>query len=98
MVTDAVGSIRTVASFSAEDKIMDMFKKKCEVHLKEGMREKLVSGVGFGLSYFLLFCAYATIFWAGAKFILHGKTSFADVFQVSNDKTLFSGFKYLPLC
>lgn len=82
VATDAVGSIRTVVSFSAEERVMEMYKKKCEGPLKTGIRQGLVSGTGFGVSFFLLFCVYGTIFYVGAKFVEKGKTSFKDVFQV----------------
>ena len=82
MANDAVGGIRTVASFAAEEKMIDLYRKKCEAPLKTGVRLGLVSGIGFGLSFFLLFCVYAAIFWIGAKFVEQGKTTFDDVFQV----------------
>ncbi|XP_050236256.1 ABC transporter B family member 4-like [Mercurialis annua] len=82
VATDAVGNIRTVASFCAEEKVMDLYKKKCEGPLKAGIRQGVISGTGFGISFFLLFSVYATSFYAGAQLVKHGKTSFADVFQV----------------
>ena len=82
MAHDTVGSIRTVASFSAEEKMLNMYSNKCEAPLKMGVRQGVVNGIGFGLSFFLLFCTYAIIFWEGAKFVQKGKTSLADVFQV----------------
>ncbi|MQL71843.1 hypothetical protein Taro_004156 [Colocasia esculenta] len=82
VANDAVGSIRTVASFSAEEKVMDVYKKKCEGPMKTGIRQGLISGIGFGVSFFLLFCTYGTVFYAGAKLVEDGKTTFAKVFRV----------------
>ncbi|XP_042515586.1 ABC transporter B family member 11-like [Macadamia integrifolia] len=82
VANDAVGSIRTVASFCAEEKVMQLYKKKCEGPLKSGIRQGLISGAGFGLSFFLLFCVYATSFYAGAQLVAHGKTTFTKVFRV----------------
>ncbi|XP_078435411.1 ABC transporter B family member 11-like isoform X2 [Wolffia australiana] len=82
VANDAVGSIRTVAAFSAEEKMMELYKAKCEGPLKSGVRLGMISGIGFGVSFFLLFCAYATIFYVGGKFVQDGKTTFSDVFQV----------------
>ncbi|XP_010271028.1 PREDICTED: ABC transporter B family member 21-like [Nelumbo nucifera] len=79
---DAVGSIRTVASFCAEDKVMKLYKKKCEGPLRAGMRQGVISGVGFGLSSFFLYTVYATIFYAGARLVEDGKTTFSKVFHV----------------
>ncbi|KAL9397183.1 hypothetical protein Peur_011436 [Populus x canadensis] len=82
VANDAVGSIRTVASFCAEEKVMQLYRKKCEGPLRTGIRQGLISGAGFGVSFFLLFSVYATSFYVGAQLVQHGKTTFADVFQV----------------
>ncbi|KAL0459830.1 UNVERIFIED_CONTAM: ABC transporter B family member 11 [Sesamum latifolium] len=82
VANDAVGTIRTVASYCAEDKVMELYRKKCEGPLKLGIRQGLISGTGFGLSLALVFFAYATAFYAGARLVEAGKTSFSDVFRV----------------
>ncbi|XP_065859872.1 ABC transporter B family member 11-like isoform X2 [Euphorbia lathyris] len=82
VANDAVGSIRTVASFCAEEKVMQLYKKKCEGPVQTGIRQGLISGIGFGASFFLLFSVYATSFYAGAQLVKHGRATFADVFQV----------------
>ncbi|KAL1189260.1 ABC transporter B family member 4 [Cardamine amara subsp. amara] len=82
VANDAVGSIRTVASFCAEDKVMKMYTKKCEGPMKTGIRQGIVSGIGFGFSFFVLFASYATSFYVGAKLVDDGKTTFDSVFRV----------------
>ncbi|KAJ4835573.1 ABC transporter B member 11 [Turnera subulata] len=82
VANDAVGSIRTVASFCAEEKVMQLYQKKCEGPMRNGIKQGLVSGIGFGLSFFLLFCVYGTCFYAGAQLVRHGRISFSDVFRV----------------
>ncbi|KAJ9696844.1 hypothetical protein PVL29_008847 [Vitis rotundifolia] len=82
VANDAVGSIRTVASFCAEEKVMDLYKKKCEGPMRTGIRQGLVSGIGFGVSFFLLFCVYALSFYAGARLVEAGKITFGEVFRV----------------
>lgn len=84
VATDAVGSIRTVASFCAEEKVMEMYRNKCEGPMRNGIRQGVVSGVGFGLSNGLLFLVYATSFYAGARLVEDGKITFTDVFRVSH--------------
>ena len=83
MANDAVSSIRTVASFSAEEKVMDLYKKKCEGPLRTGIRTGIISGIGFGVSFFLLFGVYAASFYAGARLVEDRKTTFPKVFRVS---------------
>ncbi|GAU33965.1 hypothetical protein TSUD_60950 [Trifolium subterraneum] len=46
VANDAVSSIRTVGSFCAESKVMDMYRKKCLGPEKQGTRLGLVSGIG----------------------------------------------------
>ncbi|KAJ7955339.1 ABC transporter B family protein [Quillaja saponaria] len=82
VANDAVGSIRTVASFCAEEKVMELYQKKCEGPIKKGIRQGLISGIGFGLGFFLLFSVYACSFYAGAQLVKAGKTTFSDVFRV----------------
>ncbi|KAG7595575.1 P-loop containing nucleoside triphosphate hydrolase [Arabidopsis suecica] len=82
VANDAVGSIRTVASFCAEEKVMQMYKKQCEGPIKDGIKQGFISGLGFGFSFFILFCFYATSFYAAARLVEDGRTTFIDVFQV----------------
>ncbi|KAF8042952.1 hypothetical protein BT93_A1323 [Corymbia citriodora subsp. variegata] len=82
VASDAVGSIRTVASFCAEEKMMRLYKKKCEGPMRTGIRQGLISGTGFGISLFLLYFVYATSFYAGALLVEDGKTTFSAVFRV----------------
>ncbi|CAI9783799.1 unnamed protein product [Fraxinus pennsylvanica] len=51
VANDAVSSIRTVASFSAEEKIMKMYEKKCEAHVKQGVRVGLIRELVLLLSF-----------------------------------------------
>ncbi|CAO2818228.1 unnamed protein product [Amaranthus hypochondriacus] len=82
VANDAVGSVRTVASFCAEEKVMQLYDQKCEAPKEAGMKQGLISGAGFGVSFALLFCVYAVSFYAGAQLVAHGKTTFTEVFRV----------------
>ncbi|CAH8390935.1 unnamed protein product [Eruca vesicaria subsp. sativa] len=82
VANDAIGSIRTVASFCAEEKVIEMYKKGCEDSIKSGMKQGLVSGLGFGLSFFVLYSVYAACFYAGARLVKEGRTTYSGVFQV----------------
>ncbi|GAU46602.1 hypothetical protein TSUD_299920 [Trifolium subterraneum] len=63
VANDVVSSIRTVASFCAESKVMDMYmyRKKCLGPEKQGTRLGLVSGIGLpkGLVKLLNFSSYS---------------------------------------
>ncbi|PKI64268.1 hypothetical protein CRG98_015341 [Punica granatum] len=71
VANDAVSSIRTVASFCAEDKVMDLYQKKCKAPKKLGVRLGLVSGTGYGFSFVALCSANAFCFYIGALLVKH---------------------------
>ncbi|KAF8670746.1 hypothetical protein HU200_050411 [Digitaria exilis] len=89
VATDAVGGIRTVASFSAEKKVMDAYEKKCESPIKQGIREGIVGGLGFGFSFLAFYLTYALCFYVGAKFVQQGAATFPEVFRVRSKFYLF---------
>lgn len=82
VANDAVGSIRTVASFCAEKKVMELYQKKCDGPVKKGVRLGLVSGAGFGFSFFILYCTNAFCFYIGSILVQNGKATFVEVFKV----------------
>ncbi|KAH7353067.1 hypothetical protein KP509_19G077400 [Ceratopteris richardii] len=81
VATDAVGSIRTVASFCAEEKVMQIYNEKCRSPLQKGIRQGVISGFVFGTANFVMFAAYAFCFWFGARLVQQGQISFGDVFR-----------------
>ncbi|EFH44464.1 hypothetical protein ARALYDRAFT_355242 [Arabidopsis lyrata subsp. lyrata] len=82
IANDAVSSIRTVASFCVEKKVMNLYEKKCEGPKKQGVRLGIVSGLGYGFSFFALYCINALCFFIGSLLIQHGKATFREFFIV----------------
>ncbi|CAL4962977.1 unnamed protein product [Urochloa decumbens] len=82
VATDAVGSIRTVASFCAEKRVVATYNEKCETLRKQGIRSGIVGGLGYGFSFLILYLTYGLCFYVGAQFVRQGKTTFPDVFKV----------------
>jgi ATP-binding cassette, subfamily B (MDR/TAP), member 1 len=82
VASDAVGSIRTVASFCAEKRIIETYNRKCEASMNQGVRTGWVGGLGFGFSFFVLYLTYALCFYVGAKFVDQDKATFTEVFKV----------------
>ncbi|PIA30043.1 hypothetical protein AQUCO_05700032v1 [Aquilegia coerulea] len=82
VANDAVSSIRTVSSFCAEQRIMDLYQKKCEAPIINRMWQGLVCGAVHGFSFFACYCNYALIFYIGAQLVQQGKATFAEVFKV----------------
>ena len=83
VANDGVGSIQTVASFSAEDEVMSLYNEKCSTPLKSGNRQVIISGIGTGIGNSIFFSVYAFIFWVGARMVQHGETTFSNVFMVN---------------
>ena len=97
MANDAVGSIRTVASFCSEKKVMKLYQEKCEGPIRTGIRRGIISGISYGVSFFMLYAVYACSFYAGARLIEDGKSTFSDVFRVSYSPNLFTKSKFPSL-
>jgi ATP-binding cassette subfamily B (MDR/TAP) protein 1 len=95
IANDAVGSIRIVASFCAEEKVMQLYGEKCEGPVKESIKESLISGIGYGIANFLLYNVYATTIYAGAQLVKKDKATYEDVFRVNKPSiTIVSFSKY----
>ncbi|KAK7347966.1 hypothetical protein VNO80_22511 [Phaseolus coccineus] len=82
VANDAVGNMRTVAAFCAEEKVMELYQKKCLGPIQTSIRLGLICGTGFGLSIFFLYAVNACGFYVGARLIENGTASFSDVFRV----------------
>lgn len=84
VASDAVGSIRTVASFCAEQSVMDAYQAKCRGPLSHGERQGIISGLGYGFSFLVLYSTFALCFYVGARFIHDGMANFPQVFRASS--------------
>ncbi|OMO82843.1 hypothetical protein COLO4_22806 [Corchorus olitorius] len=82
VANDAVGSIRTVASFCSEKKVMDLYQEKCKGPMEHGVRLGLISGSGFGFSFLVLYLTNAFCFYIGALLVKRGQATFGEVFKV----------------
>eukprot|EP00850_Spirogloea_muscicola_P001069 SM000004S14939 [mRNA] locus=s4:296552:303781:- [translate_table: standard] len=82
VASEAVGSIRTVAAFTAEKKVLQLYQEKCAMPVQAGIRQSQVAGVGLGFANFVLFSTYALAFWYGSTLVEDGKSSFKKVFNV----------------
>ncbi|KAL2614004.1 hypothetical protein R1flu_025696 [Riccia fluitans] len=82
VANDAVTNIRTVASFGAEEKVVNFHDEQVRDSLKTGVKQGLISGFSIAVATFVLFAAYSIGFWAGAKFVAMGRMTFEGVFRV----------------
>ncbi|KAL3697978.1 hypothetical protein R1sor_012054 [Riccia sorocarpa] len=82
VASDAVSNIRTVASFSAEEKMVQLYAKKLQAASIANIRKGVLNGLTYGFANFCLFCGYAIAFYAGAKFAQQGRVKINEVFLV----------------
>ncbi|CAI7780581.1 unnamed protein product [Closterium sp. NIES-53] len=82
VANDAVGAIRTVAAFGAEQRVQELYNERCSTPIQAGIRKAHVSGIGMAVAQFSIFGVYSLAFWFGGKLVQQGKTTFQDVFQV----------------
>lgn len=83
IATDGVSSIRTVASFVAEERVCTLYDERCKEPLRIGIRQGLVAGISLGFSNFVMFATFAMCFWVGVKLVENGTATFKEVFRVS---------------
>jgi ATP-binding cassette subfamily B (MDR/TAP) protein 1 len=91
MLTETLLNFKTILTFCNEEQIISKYSKKLDEIQEKQFRKKLISGIFYGLSYFILFVTYGLIFYLSAIFIrdnnLEITNSFSAAFLV-----LFSGF------
>ncbi|RUP50036.1 P-loop containing nucleoside triphosphate hydrolase protein [Jimgerdemannia flammicorona] len=78
----AFAGIRTVYSFSLQQRFRDRYEKKLEIAYKTGVRKGLALGWGFGCFMFVLFSTYGLALWYGSRLVLQGTMNGGEVLTV----------------
>ncbi|MCO5571430.1 hypothetical protein L7F22_025170 [Adiantum nelumboides] len=73
---EAISSIRTVASFCAEKKVLCFYQNKSIDCVKAGIRRALIGGFGLGVSYVVMYGSLGLSFWVGGHLVFSGKVTF----------------------
>ena len=81
MAAEAISDIRTVAAFSAEEKVMSMFTKELNDSQRKSFIRGQIGGIGFGASQLLLFSSYSLSLWYAGKLIIGGDSTFSEVMK-----------------
>ncbi|CAM6112793.1 unnamed protein product [Calypogeia fissa] len=77
---EAVGNIRTVAAFNAEDKVLALFTTELEGPSKQSFWKAHMVGISYGLSQFLLYSSSNALgFWYAGKLVATGQATFNSV-------------------
>jgi ATP-binding cassette subfamily B (MDR/TAP) protein 1 len=82
VATEVLSSIRTVAAFSGEEREIKRYLVNLDIARKLGIKKGFFSGLGIGLTMFLLFCSYALALYFGGQRVKDGVSiSFTLSFQ-----------------
>lgn len=79
---EAVGNIRTIAAFCAEDKVLDLFIRELEEPKKRTVLRGQLSGIGYGISQFFMYASYGLALWYASTLVKAGEAVFGDVLKV----------------
>lgn len=60
---EAVGNIRTVAAFCAEQKVLDLYDRELLEPSKRAFKRGQIAGIFYGVSQFFIFSSYALALW-----------------------------------
>ncbi|EKX53578.1 hypothetical protein GUITHDRAFT_100562 [Guillardia theta CCMP2712] len=82
IASEAVAGLRTVAAFSAEEKVEDLYHSALDSDTGGQRKTALAAGVGQGFSLFTMFFLYYCGFAGGAYLMDHHGYTFKDVLQV----------------
>ena len=75
-------SIKTVASFCAQERVVTVYNYKCQASRTQGIRTGIIGGLGFGFSNMMVYTSSALCYFVAAQFVSHGKSTFSSVFKV----------------
>lgn len=79
---DALGSIKTIFAFGAQQKIVQLYDEDLKAAHKEGNKKSLIYGVLFSSQYFFVLSGTALAFWQGFRMFQSG--------QIPNVGTVFT--------
>ncbi|KAG7391669.1 Antigen peptide transporter 2 [Phytophthora boehmeriae] len=82
LLTNAIDSIRTVASLGMEKDLNAKYKQLLETSKETDTRAGIVGGAAFGFSLGMMLLVASLLFYVSARWISHGTITFEDMFAV----------------
>ncbi|CAN6861759.1 unnamed protein product [Brassica oleracea] len=82
LAAEAVSNIRTITSFSSQERILKLLKRVQEGPRKESVRQSWLAGTVLATSRCLITCTWVLNFWYGSKLIDDGKMIAIAFFQI----------------
>ena len=81
LAREAIANIRTVAAFSAEDRISIQFASELNKPNKQAFMRGHISGFGYGVTQLFAFCSYALGLWYASILIKQKESNFGDIMK-----------------
>ncbi|GAB2273117.1 (ABC) transporter [Dionaea muscipula] len=78
---EAVGNIRTVAAFCAEEKVLELYAKELVEPSKESFGRGQIAGICYGIAQFFIFSCYGLALWYGSVLMEKGLAGFKSVMK-----------------
>ncbi|GLJ10640.1 hypothetical protein SUGI_0132270 [Cryptomeria japonica] len=78
----AVSNARTVATFSAQDKLVSTFNQALSEPCERAIKNSQIIGIAFGLSNGAMYLAYTLTLWFGSYLVEKHQAKFGDVFKI----------------
>ncbi|KAM7471890.1 hypothetical protein LguiA_010073 [Lonicera macranthoides] len=78
----AVSNIRTVATFSTQQQIVQSFDRALREPKKTSVRRSQILGLALGFSQGAMYGAYTLTLWFGTYLVKEGHTNFGDVYKI----------------
>lgn len=82
IAADAVSNIRTVATFSTHERIVQSFDQALSEPKRISLRRTQILGIALGISQGGMYGAYTLTLWFGAYLVKQGHTNFGDVYKI----------------
>ncbi|KAH7427129.1 hypothetical protein KP509_10G031400 [Ceratopteris richardii] len=78
---EAVGNIRTVAAFCAEERVLELFTRELNVPRKQLWLRGQLTGVGYGVSQCFMYGSYGLALWYASTLVKNQETNFGNVMK-----------------
>lgn len=102
VASEVIGLIRAVTAYGGQKEEIARYEKELDSAYKANVRQSIYSGLGLGITFFIIFCTYAIAFTFGAWRVREGGMETGDVlttfFSVLISSFSIGQGKLLPHC
>jgi ATP-binding cassette, subfamily B (MDR/TAP), member 1 len=83
MLTEVITNIKSIMSYCYEQESISRYQQKLEEIKQQQFKKKIISGLLFGLTYFIMFLVFGLIFYLSAVFISNYDLLIIDSFSAA---------------